>query len=102
MTQEQDGRAVGGDFAKNSEGFREMQRLYGRYDHSMIEAVLRARWERIEPNDTQLWGIRRASSTALAYMEIDVMHTFAAIEAAGYQIVATAALSASPAKEGGE
>ena len=70
-----------------SEEFQELQRLYERFGGPMLEAVLKARWVRIEPNDQISWDMRRASSTGLAYMEQELIQVFASIEDAGYVVV---------------
>lgn len=71
-----------------SDEFQELQRLYEKFCGPVSEAVLKARWQMIEPNDLLSWDMRRGSSTGLAYMEQELINTFAAIETAGYRIVA--------------
>jgi len=67
--------------------FQRLQQLYGKFCGPMSEAVLKARWAQIDPNDSLTWEMRRAKSTGLAYMEQELIETFAAIEAAGYVVV---------------
>lgn len=71
--QTHDAAAAMPDELEDSPEFREFQelgRLYEKFCGPVSEAVLKARWQMIEPNDLLSWDMRRASSTGLAADEM--------------------------------